>query len=301
MKTSYVPSIMLLVLVLVAFVKVDFLSPEVHARVLQQVDVQKYVEFTEQIKTQTENLREQARGRGIDVAVANRMISEGKVLLDAAKTSLQKADYPSAFQKAREAQMMFRDAAVNLAAVGDNGEETKEDILVAIDRSAEEIRRIQNAIVGITESAENQNLLNSLKRNLRDAEKNLAEAKTAIESKSANVSKASESLEDADKDIAEAFNALESISDWILNQRSDAFLQNMKKRLDKIKDQVDSAERKGSKIDDLRARLPRAEKSVQDAKAKFLAGDKEAALDEIKKARDTLKDIEEELTERERD
>jgi len=301
MKTSFVHSVALLILILMTFVKVDFLSLAVHATVQQQADVQKYVEFTEQIKTQTENLRDQARGRGIDVTLSSRMISEGKVLLDKANELLQKADYPSAFQKAREAQMTFRDATVTLAAIGDNGEEEKKDISTAADRAADRIQRIQNTIVGITPTAENQNLLNSLRKNLRDAEKNLAEAKGAIESKSANVSKASKSMAETNKDIDEAFNTLKSVSDWTLNQRSDVFLQNMKNRLDKMKGQLDSEERKGSKIGDLRARLSSAEKSIQEANSKFLAGDKKAALDEIEKAREILQYVTEKLTEHGRD
>jgi len=289
----------LLILLLLTIAIVNPMQLWVHAAAQEQTATQKYIEITEQIKARTEGLRDQAKDGGADVTAANKLISEGASLLDEAKSLLQKADYASSFQKAREAQAKFRDATAVLNGAEDkSGEEKRKDISTAIDRAADRIQEIQDVIAGITPTAENQNYINSVRQNLGEAEKNLVEAKAAVEAKSADTSEASKSLAEANKNIEEALKSLRQIGDWTLGWRSEAFLQGIKNTVDKVKDDLDKAEKKGSKTDDLRAQLTTAEKSIQEAKAKLLAGDKKAALAEIAKARDLLQDITKELHKR---
>lgn len=289
----------LLILLLLTIAIVNPMQLWVHAAAQEQTATQKYIEITEQIKARTEGLRDQAKDGGADVTAANKLISEGASLLDEAKSLLQKADYASSFQKAREAQAKFRDATAVLNGAEDkSGEEKRKDISTAIDRAADRIQEIQDVIAGITPTAENQNYINSVRQNLGEAEKNLVEAKAAVEAKSADTSEVSKSLAEANKNMEEALKSLRQIGDWTLDWRSEAFLQGIKNTVDKVKEDLDKAEKKGSKTDDLRAQLTTAEKSIQEAKAKLLAGDKKAALAEIAKARDLLQDITKELHKR---
>ena len=299
MRTITARTVGLFLLLLLTIAIANPMPSQAHAAVQEQTDTQKYIEITEQIKARAESLRDQARDRGVDVTAANKLISEGSSLLDEAKTLLQKADYASAFKKAREAQAKFRDATTVLNGAEDkSGEEKRKDISTAIDRAADRIQRIQDVIAGITSTAENQNFIDSVRQNLGEAEKNLAEAKAAVETKSDDPSKASKSLAEANKNIEEAFKGLKLIGDWTVNWRCDAFLRGIKNTIDKVRDELDKAEKKGSKVDDLREQLTTAEESIQEAKAKLLAGDKKAALAEIAKARDILQDITKELHKR---
>ncbi|MEM2942913.1 MAG: hypothetical protein QXT81_05785, partial [Candidatus Bathyarchaeia archaeon] len=133
---------------------------------------------------------------------------------------------------------------------------------------------------------------------IREAEKNLANARSAIEM--SNASSAAKLLAEADKSMAEALKGLGLIADLAVARRSENYLNGLERELTRAKEQLESLAKKGAKTEDLRAKLTEAEESVQEARTKLLDGDKKDALTKIKEARDILQEISRELQKRNR-
>jgi len=288
----------IVLMIFLAFTLARTMSLPVRAEEQDQARAEEFIKIVRKISENVTYLKDLAKAKGADVASAEKLISEGKALIENAQSTLDKGDYTLAFQKEKEAQTKFRDAIKSLTEpTGETEEEKAKDILAATDRAAERIQRLRETIASISPTTENQNYIDLVNERIGEAEKNLADARSAIE-KTPNTSAAAKLLGEANKNMEEALKGLNLIADWTVTWRSENFLNGLERELARVKDQLESVAKKGAKTEDLRARLTEVEETVKDARAKLLNSDKKDALTKIKEARDILQELSKELQKR---
>jgi len=288
----------IVLMIFLAFTLAHTMSLPVRAEEQDQARAEEFIKIVRKISENATYLKDLAKAKGADVTSAEKLISEGKVLIENAQSTLDKGNYTLAFQKEKEAQTKFRDAIKSLTEpTGETEEEKAKDILAATDRATERIQRLRETIASISPTTENQNYIDLVNERIGEAEKNLADAKSAIE-KTPNTSAAAKLLGEANKNMEEALKGLNLIADWTVTWRSENFLNGLERELARAKDQLESVAKKGAKTEDLRVKLTEVEETVKDARAKLLNSDKKDALTKIKEARNILQELSKELQKR---
>ncbi len=271
------------------------------AGVPDQAKAQKFIEIAEDSGALASRLVDQAKSRGINVSTATVLIQEGDSLLAEAKTAFSKSDFVAAFERARLAQEKFRDAAKHLNLDEASAfHEKAEGLLEAIARARLRIKSIRETLASITLTPENQGLVSQIKSKLASAEDELANAEAAVRAEPAKASEAAIMLAQAEKNIAEAFVALTQLAHLANSHRAEAFLKEVEKHVQRLKEELARLAKRGVKVDDLNAQLATVEQLIAAARIKLKNGDINGALADIQQADQLLKAIQREIAKRQK-
>jgi len=284
----------LAVLILLALALVPSLT--VYAASNDQAKAKKFIEVAQDAYEEATMLTNLTRSRGGNVTVADLQIGEGRKLLNQANGNYTAGNYLLASENARAAQERFRDAIESLdVEEAEVEEETGHGILEAVSQAMQRIQRVQDVVNNLATDPEVQTYIKWVTGNLTEAKQNLLDAKAIIEAKPKNASDAARLLGEANRNINEASKALKLIGDHSIAKRAENFFRGLKNQLDKAKDELEDAKKKGKDVADLEGNLVEIQALIDGANSALLHGDKKAALEETKNARDLLHETLKEL------
>ena len=259
-----------------------------------------FIDIAQSGLDQAVKLRDEAVASGFNATFVNGLIADGDALLKEARVAFENGDFGASIEKAHNAQAEFRDAlkAIDTSAGDGNGEDKGKGILEAASRAEDIIERLRDVVEGINVTTDNELYINWVNANLSLAANNLAAVVTVLNTNPANISLSVQLLATANKNIEDAFKAIQQIGYWSVGWRADSFLNAIRKDLEKTREDLANAEKKGIAVGDLKTKLTEAEAKIDNARTKLLSGDKQNAQTEVKDARSILHDVTKELAKR---
>lgn len=263
-----------------------------------QTKAKTFIQTAEKASEITLEFVERARSSGTDVSRALSLVEEGNILLTQAKAAYDEGDYDSASIDAIIAQIRFRDALRTLGSERSSIEkEDRARLIEAIERARERIQRTRE-ILDATDVGES--LKGQMKTKLDQAEELLRKAESILESDIGNISAAAREMAQAEKLIAEAFIVLEQASQVPNKHRIEAFLENMEKEIQRLRDDLEKLAMKGIVVDDLKSLVDAAESLLRSARGKTSDGDLVEILSDIHQARRIIEQVREQAFKRQR-
>jgi len=263
-----------------------------------QTNARIFIQTAERAKEIALEFIERARSSGTDVSAALGLVEEGGRLLAQAKAAYDRGDYDSAAADARLAQTRFRDALKMLGPEKATIEQEAEARLrEAIERARERIQKVREALASSTEITDE---LEQIRRKLYEAEGLLKEAESILGADVENSSEAARKTAQAEKLVSEAFVMLKQASGAPNRHRIEAFLKNMEKEIQKLRNDLEQMARRGIRIDDLRSLLDTAEGLLKTAQGKASDGDLNGALSDIEQVRNIIEQVRREVSGRQR-
>lgn len=294
MRFSLAPNKLVAILILTAVVG-GFVSPVFALG--DQTKAKTFIQTAEKASEITLEFVERARSSGTDVSRALSLVEEGNILLTQAKAAYDEGDYDSASIDAIIAQIRFRDALRTLGSERSSIEkEDRARLIEAIERARERIQRTRE-ILDATDVGESQG---QMKTKLDQAEELLRKAESILESDIGNISAAAREMAQAEKLIAEAFIVLEQASQVPNKHRIEAFLENMEKEIQRLRDDLEKLAMKGIVVDDLKSLVDAAESLLRSARGKTSDGDLVEILSDIHQARRIIEQVREQAFKRQR-
>jgi len=263
-----------------------------------QTKAKTFIQIAEKARGIALEFIERAKATGKEVSMAATLVEEGSILLNKARAAYEKEDYDPATADAKLAQEKFRDAlkALGPETPSTEEQEAKTQLLEAIERARERIRRVREALsnsTGITEG-----LRGEIRAKLDQAEGLLNEAESALKSNAKNTSDAARRLAQAEKLISEMFVLLKHASHEPNRHRVEAFLRNMEKEISRLRDELEKLAKRGVKVEDLTNLLSKAESLVRSAQDKAAKDDLDGALTDIQQAGEVTQQVRREIAKR---
>lgn len=255
------------------------------------------IAIAEQAMKNAQSLTDLAANKGVNMSHAKSLIGRGSILLDEAKKLLTNNMTRRAMLRTRQAMEAFGRVDVAIANAFINMETAQE----MAERLQKVIVKTEEQIQKLRETVKNSNLSQSVKdkinAHLDTAQKHVDTAKGDLASTPPKVRDAAHELQGAHREIEAAIKIMRENGIGKHSRNVEAILSAVEREIQKTSELLEKAAKNDVDVTKPQGKLNDAKKHVNEAKGKLGVGDRDGALEDAKKARESVKETHKALRE----